>query len=84
MYTKTIVMTKHSCKGKEFTCTKVMSVMDDADREELRRKRLMQFKFEREKQQRLELHRAVECLNPTTMRKIMAAYDEYMENEKYY
>lgn len=88
MYTKTIVMTKRSCRGKEFTCIREMTVMDEFELEERRRERYdrrrAEIMEERDYERRIEMQKYHDYLNPTSMSKIMDAYEEYMECERYY
>ena len=88
MYTKTITMTKHSCRGKEFTCVRTMEVMDEYEREERRReryeKRYADIRAYREHLRACEDEWYRTRLNPTSMSRIMDAYNEYMESEQYY
>lgn len=84
MYLKTIVMTKHSCKGKEFTCIKEMMVMDRDERERRRRERYEAIRAEREHERLMDLQRQIDYYGHSSMRKIMDAYEEYMECERYY
>lgn len=88
MYTKTIIMTKRSSKGKTFTCIREMTVMDEFEREERRReyyeRKRAEILAERRHREAIDLHKYADYLNPTSMRKIMNAYEEYMDSERYY
>ena len=84
MYTKTIVMTKRSCRGKEFTCIRKMTVMDDYDREERKRKRYAEIKAYHDHLRAIEMQKYEDALHPTSMRRIMDAYEEYKTSDRYY
>lgn len=84
MYTKTIVMTKRSCRGKEFTCIRETTVMDEFELEKRRRERYARLKTERDFMRADELRKYEIAMNPTSLRKIMNAYDEYIASENYY
>ena len=88
MYTKTIIITERSYGNKNYTCKRTMPVMDEEEMalRELERaeRRYAEIKAYKERQRMLEEQKYYESLRPTSMRRIMDAYEEYLECERYY